>query len=430
MTNTFTPVSGYDQVSYAGPSVTASDVQKLCLFHPNRAFARPKAGWPCVVWIEMGGFRFTNLLTSIGPFGLYVNPSTPDTDDSFPRERFLHRALMRGWAVITCAVTPTYSAGLSNGTTSGQTASTDIAYVIGKVASDYLFGNAPDGNGVAIPYAGGTFPTGYQDALGRTEADGAIHPFQDVARHNCFMDSEMIAQFIHANYADMGIDINRIIGAGDSAGADVSCWCAWGPDRGPTRWLNPSGQEKLSTQIYRGAFYKTWQPYFNMVTDAYTVPPGPCRHANTGSHILANHYDTPGLSILDISRDDVIAFDPMTYLDATMATQNYCFTYMTDDDTNTVGNWNTPTAQAIGGINPHDSYGVGLWKQALGARCAYYMNSTTYNANCNEDASIVTASASNGYAKLHDTALALFESDLVVAKSSAFVPRYSRRALL
>jgi hypothetical protein len=439
----------FDNVSYVGPSVTGSGLQILTLLLPDQSrYSRPSGGWPLIVWIENGGFRFTKMSSTLGPQTLYLNTSDLDTEDSYASQLFLYRALLRGWAVAFCCTTVAFGDDVGNGTTLGQTDTLiDLEYVIGKSSLDYDFGAAPDGNGVFIPYYGGVFPTGYKDHLGRTEAQGAIHPYQDPRRHNCYMDSEMIAQYIRANAEAMGIDITRVYGAGDSGGADISAWCVYGPNRATTRWLDPQGQENLDTRIYRGAFYKTWQPYFDMVSNAYEDPAGCCRSPKytggvTAVHDLDAHYDVPGDSILNVRRADIREGDAMTWYDDDAIASNLCFTYFTSLDGYNSGSgigkgpWVTPVSGGVAPIapslqpDPHSSYGLGLWKELLGDNCIAYLLTGVGIAATAEQAALGIVSydeSTSGFNLLHHRILNFLEGDCSVERRWRFNPYVSRR---
>lgn len=442
----YTAHPSFTRVSYVGPSVTGSALQKLCLFTPDtNRYARPPNGWPVIVWHEMGGFRFTTMASTLGPNHLYLNATTPDNDATFSNKRFLLNALSRGWAVIFASVTIAFGDDIGNETTPYQVVGVansfnpggvpvaDIEFVPNKNATDYDFGTAPDGNGICMPYNGGTFPTGYKDSGGRTQATGAIHPFQDPARHNCWMDSEMIAQFVRANAADMGIDLSMAYAAGESAGADVGCWTAYGPNRAPTRWRHPTGQELGDTRIYRGMIGGFWQPYINMLSNAYLDPRGPCRVPTVGVNILSNHYDVPGKDITVIDRADLLQGDAMTYATAAAIANNFTITYFTDSDTynSGAGAGNGPWVAAVAAgvpTNPHDAYGLGLWKTLCGSKCVGYLLDTGTHPTCNVTGKIAYDIAANGYDQLHFRFLNFLESDCGMTRRWAFDPQLQRIA--
>lgn len=433
MSKVFRSDPAWTDVSYVGPSVVGTALQKMNVFYPDPGrYARPADGWPTWVWHEMGGFRITSKCKTIGPYESYVNPTTPDNDGTYVDKRFLYLALSRGWAVIFNSVTVAFGDNLGNGTAPYQVVgvaglpAADIEFVPGK-ATNYDYGTAPDGNGICVPRNSGVYPAGYKDSQGHTKAQGALHPYQDPLRHNCFRDSEMIAQFIGAHGHEMGLDMSRLYSAGTSAGADVACWTAYGINRAPHRWANPSGQEFLPTNIYRGSFYATWQPSMNMVSDAYSDPRGPCRVPKVGSHILSNHYDVAGYDILNVDRADLLQGDVMKYID-TPAKQKLSVTYFTDTDGYNSGNgpWVVPVPGNLtpnAGTNPHNAYGLGLWKTLLGSRCVGYLMDTGLAPVCNVAGKLAYDCTVNGFEQFHNRVLNTIETDCGMVRRASFNPR-------
>jgi hypothetical protein len=453
----FEPDADFDKFDYTGPSIlTPNACQKACLFRADdRRWGRPSAGRPTLVYVANGGFRFTNLVRSIGPKELYENVTTPDSSATYLEHRFLRMWLMNGGNVVTAAATPSFGAGVGNKTTGGQVVGVanaeypggvpvaDIDFDAAYIETDYDYGTAPDGNGICMPWHNGVYPTGYRDSAGKTQAQGAIHPFQDPARHNAFMDMEMLSQFIHANHVAMGIDIDRVYGMGGSGSADINAWCALHTDRAPQRWLNPSGQELLSTDIFKGGFYWSWQPYINMLKNAYLDPRGMCRCPQPTSHILANHYDVCGTTILNISRNDLKQGDLMHYATAAGIAGKLLVTHFTDNDTYDAtpggtatdtegdGPWDTPVeaglsadgvapALVLTGTDPHDGYGLGLVKTLMGAGCVGYKLN---GMNCNASGLLTFDTDADGYEALHVRALNFLWAHTSAVRSWAFRPR-------
>ena len=413
----YLPVASFNKSVYVGKTVApyASTLQVCSLFLPDQGrFAKPRGGWPLLVCMNLSGFQNTYIQTNIGTQVDYINATTPDTDSSYETQMLKLRFLESGYAVLDCALTVAYGGPggpadptYGNGTTLGQTGSTDIDYTVAP--KTYAYGNAPVGNGCFVPYIDGSLPSNYS---------GTVHPLLMASRNTAYRDSSMICQWVANNATAMGIDPANIVGFGSSAGADCIAFNAYGPNHASEFFPNGTGQETRDTRIFKATVLEFWQPWFRVLSNTNDAAPLDA----TGGILMFPRVPSNGADSAYLAYDvptNGMEFTNSTHVSASSAytlattgggnTNAYCYTYFAD--TNVVGTTydSTQTAKTK---NPHDSWNGSLWRTLMGSNCRFVMTKTqvtdamatppTYAPI--SDATVIVATA--GHASLHGNVLA------------------------
>lgn len=278
----FTPV--LTDVDYNGPSIGTGtltcpapcppggapitcvrrhDGQKFNLFVPQGS--PPPGGWPVLAFMSISGFTASSRGTEITALnGLLHEALTHPTDP-----------MAVAWASCT----------VSRGGASGNSVD-DPVYD----PSSGLYGPAYRGNGVFVPP--GVLPANYISNR---------PPYDDLTRPMPEKDVVMFIQHLRENAVTYGIDPDRVVAHGRSAGAITWMWAAFGPDRGDVWGSGASGQELQPTRpdaavLDIGAtYFKHFDPptasHFPELLDACTPPS------------TLHPFDVPADSIFDTDPD-------------------------------------------------------------------------------------------------------------------------------
>lgn len=199
--------------------------------------SKPAAGRPVILFTNLSGFIQTSLGTSI-------------TSAQYPQQQFLQK----GWALVW-ATLPVARGG------SSPLAVSDGSFDPG---SD-LFGDAYRGNGCHPQFSGD------DDGWPSTNpTSNPLHPAVDpewLAASFAFMQ---LVQHVRDNATELGIDPDRIVVFGDSAGATAACYPLLQPDRAGK--YSATGQGAVSTRVAGGLLTRPMAYIACMDQDN---PPGP-----------------------------------------------------------------------------------------------------------------------------------------------------------